>query len=560
MMSNTQQTIFDVVKRMLPNGTGPNGTPPKWTACPIWPADVFAIAASVAHLSSCYAEPSVSLSRNDKERTAKRERATAAVALGKKWAKKLPAPKEVQDLWRDLVSSGNQPLNTNSKTASKWKLAALKLLAISDEACSGIGYFPHTSGEIDVYFHKEWLNYEKNAATPLQLPHSIAHLVPADVACVLPKALTPDVGCTLRSLSHHLALLPGTGVVQARWYIGGQSSHHAPRPLNLLLLPFPYVVHASDFCIERKPDSNGDGYFSIRQNWLPTGSVKASHRELLKFVSELVVSAQRDVNEIHGIVFPEAALTSQHARRLAVSLSKKFKHLEFLVSGVVNHGRNETRNEAIFLNFEDGTKTGEYTQSKHHRWRLDARQIRQYQLGAVLDPAQSWWENIAVHQRELFFSVNRHDAVVATLICEDLARYDPVLPVITSVGPNLLIALLMDGPQMEQRWSGRYATVLAEDPGASVLTLTCAGMIERSKPTGSNSPVAVGLWKDRESAATQLTLPSDHHGIVLTLTAKATNQKTLDGRYDGGNTVEYRLGGMRPIRLKKIPSWLERAL
>jgi hypothetical protein len=49
-----------------------------------------------------------------------------------------------------------------------------------------------------------------------------------------------------------------------------------------------------------------------------------------------------------------------------------------------------------------------------------------------------------------------------------------------AIGPNLVIALLMDGPQLENRWPARYATVLAEDPGSAVLTVTSLGMVRRS--------------------------------------------------------------------------------
>jgi len=72
------------------------------------------------------------------------------------------------------------------------------------------------------------------------------------------------------------------------------------------------------------------------------------------------------------------------------------------------------------------------------------------------------------------FYVFRYGMSMATLICEDLARIDPVQTVIRAIGPNLVIALLMDGPQWQRRWSGRYATVLADDPGSAVLSVTLA--------------------------------------------------------------------------------------
>ena len=71
------------------------------------------------------------------------------------------------------------------------------------------------------------------------------------------------------------------------------------------------------------------------------------------------------------------------------------------------------------------------------------------------------------------------------------AEPEPAAELIRAVGPNLLIALLMDGPQLSNRWPARYAAVLAEDPGTSVLTLTSLGMAERSRPivqSGQRAP------------------------------------------------------------------------
>jgi hypothetical protein len=92
------------------------------------------------------------------------------------------------------------------------------------------------------------------------------------------------------------------------------------------------------------------------------------------------------------------------------------------------------------------------------------------------------------------------------LICEDLARQDPAAELVRAVGPNLLVALLMDGPQLANRWPARYAAVLAEDPGTSILTLTSLGMVERSRPTERIShrmiDSATEIKADQESSFT----------------------------------------------------------
>ncbi len=122
---------------------------------------------------------------------------------------------------------------------------------------------------------------------------------------------------------------------------------------------------------------------------------------------------------------------------------------------------------AVYRFFERQVASTSY-QSKHRRWLLNGDQIRRYHLGHVLDPNCKWWEQIDVSSRHCDVMLFRPKATLSVLICEDLARYDPVLTVMNAIGPNLVIALLMDGPQLENR--GRPA----------VLTMTSLGMVLRS--------------------------------------------------------------------------------
>jgi hypothetical protein len=173
-------------------------------------------------------------------------------------------------------------------------------------------------------------------------------------------------------------------------------------------------------------------------------------------------------------------------------------------------------------------------QDKHHRWLLDGPQIRQYGLENTLDPEIRWWENSIVDPRQLlFFSVGSW-LTFCTLICEDLARVDPVSKLIRGIGPNLVFALLMDGPQLQTRWSGKYATVLADDPGSSVLTVSSLGMIKLSQPPeGVLRTRVVALWKDaRNGTPRQIELPEDHHGVLLSLGCEWTEEYSADGRGD----------------------------
>jgi hypothetical protein len=147
-------------------------------------------------------------------------------------------------------------------------------------------------------------------------------------------------------------------------------------------------------------------------------------------------------------------------------------------------------------------------------------------------------EEININRRECGFVVFRRIGSVVTPVCEDLARIDPVQTVIRGIGPTLVVALLMDGAQLEKRWSGRYATVLADDPGSAVLTLTSLGLLRRSVSEAGKPPSReIGLWKGAEGLARELTLPEQHHALLLTLSTDRRTNCTLDGRSDEGWTI-----------------------
>jgi hypothetical protein len=187
-------------------------------------------------------------------------------------------------------------------------------------------------------------------------------------------------------------------------------------------------------------------------------------------------------------------------------------------------------------------------QKKHHPWKLDENQVIQYGLGGVLSPYREWWEYVDCTDRHLSFISVSEDLVMCALVCEDLARPDPVANIVRAVGPNLVIALLMDGPQTKERWAARYATVLADDPGCSVLSLTSLGMAQLSRPkTPPSRSRIVALWKDRFNGATEIELPPGADAIAVSLSTRHDEEFTADGRGDGGTAVFPILSGVHPI-------------
>lgn len=281
----------------------------------------------------------------------------------------------------------------------------------------------------------------------------------------------------------------------------------------------------------------------------------------MDFTKKLIDAAQTDIEKIHGVLFPEVALTYPLFNRLAQELMHNFPHLEFIVSGSTSNCALEEGNvvlSATFLNIP--TKTQDEKERKraavitsrwkHHRWRLDEPQISTYALGAQLQPQVHWWEAIPLKERELHVNVFRTSSAYTTLICEDLARSDPCHGVLRDLGPNLVFVMLMDGPQLKDRWSARYSTTLADDPGSSVLTYTSLGLIERSNMVGHfGESRVIALWKDDTGKTREIPCPKGAHGVVITLSGYPVTEVTLDGR-DVHTSRAWRFHSQQPVTVR----------
>jgi hypothetical protein len=210
-------TVGGVIKELLPEGSRPiAGSIPDWAHCPIWAPDVFAVAATLAERSGCYTEPGIVLSRNDRERMAIIKNAEEARRNGRMWSHKGSPPAIVRKNWTILVRAWADDVCAGVGNGFSWKKAAARLLAISDEACARVGLMPAATDSTFAWVvFNDLVASAEGKETLLHIPKSLTYLVSPDSVCVLPKSLTPAVGCTLRSLSHHLALLPGRGPVEA---------------------------------------------------------------------------------------------------------------------------------------------------------------------------------------------------------------------------------------------------------------------------------------------------------------------------------------------------------
>lgn len=292
--------------------------------------------------------------------------------------------------------------------------------------------------------------------------------------------------------------------------------------LNILLIPAPYSLRGSDFV----PQANNR--FEVKQSWL------ANEDAFCEEMQRLVEHAAKE-GAVHGIIFPEYALNFAVFDRLRNSLFDAADgQLKFMIAGTSSNCETDTGNfvmTAIWEGAGGKDRVRFFSQRKHQRWRLDPSQIATYALGSSLVPSQDWWEDHKIGRRELHFFQLAEDAVFTSLICEDMARNDPCHDIIRSVAPNLVFALLMDGPQLSHRWPARYAGALADDPGCAVLSFTSYGLIARSNYQWSGSPShAVGLLRDSKGVTKEIALPAGQDAVMVTLRSEQATDLTFDGR------------------------------
>jgi hypothetical protein len=129
------------------------------------------------------------------------------------------------------------------------------------------------------------------------------------------------------------------------------------------------------------------------------------------------------------------------------------------------------------------------------------------------------------------------ELVLTSLVCEDLAHNDGIAQLIRSVGPTVVFNVLLDGPQLSSRWTARYASVLADDPGSAVLTLTSYGMVERSRPPGREPSRVIALEKDPTRGVREISLEPGAHAVLLTVCMDRATRYTADRRWPVDNST-----------------------
>ena len=497
-------------------------------------------------------------------------------------------PEEVLKIW-ELFSVGFSPGMDgnimdlrcdnveNKMRKAHWSFFVLlvTLHAIADEACSGWG----KRKRFNIPGQKEKSTAQKFAEKQLSDRGTLATI--NEHRCrVLPKRHTPTIGTTLRSLSSNLAFHRSSVDVVWRQSVDSplvrrtneRAKDHEKgeiASLRVLLFPWPFDVRATDF---KSMEQLGESVVASHKDeaffeYDPTPADKLEELNNIKdFQMLLHATLKRAIKEagrIDLVVLPESSISEDYVKELEGVL--KDYHVSGYIAGVRIKGsfqtvRNEQGKESkrrfnrnvVYCRMFD-TKwvpeaAEEYRQDKHHRWRLTRTQVKQYQLGGSLLSKKEWWEGTKLVSRKVTFINIGENLTICPLICEDLARQEPIADLIRTVGPSLVITILMDGPQTSDRWPANYASVLADDPGSSVITLTSIGMVERYQVPWRGKSRAVAHWKEAQGIPTPIELADDEAGIILYLNVDIKKEKIADGREEKVGTSYLTLAGVNNIK------------
>jgi hypothetical protein len=503
-----------------------------------WPADIFAFTNVILDRAEAYrftVSPPAGRAWPPGGAPEWREGVSNAARRWSTWAETEEGdpPTLVAREWKVVRDALDTPL---SEVASgrAWRIceALLTLHAVADEAAAGIAAGSGTPAD--------GILMRARMSELLARTGSLARIDPTFVR-VVPKYHTPYGGITSRSISRYLA--PAGPAVDYRVNkVRTPRGNDTQGSLNVLLLPWPLRVTAEDF--RPVPDS-------IRERAVePFGFFEFQPSEPfdVALVDRLLSSAREHVDRVDAVVLPESSVPRDDVGQLEAVLAAN--DVTMLIAGV-REGRSATprfgSNWVHFGAAVDG-RWWHYRQDKHHRWSLDRRQVQQYHLEGVLDPRVRWWEAVEINRRSLQVIERDDGHTFAALICEDLANLDEVIELLRIVGPSMVVALLLDGPQIASRWTARYASMLADDPGSAVLTLTSYGMVANAWREGRPPSSIVALWKDNARGMQEISLDADAQAILLGIDRRPAIRRAADGRHPEHNTSDLRLAEITQLR------------
>jgi hypothetical protein len=504
-----------------------------------------------------------------------------------KWQEGKWVPREVGEhwkmfsLWMSPLMEGNvedllcnEEKQTPEELEHNWEAfkALITLHAIADEACIGWGIRElHFEKKKSQWRRKPGENYPNSApadfAEQCLINNGTLATINNQRCRVLPKRHTPKVGITLRSLTSNLAFHRSS--VDVKWKITEVSNDLITRmesrdkTFSILLLPWPLEIRALDFMPAEQAvkrlnlDRDKYGLFSYfpQDPWFNQ-----------RLLMDTLDSALYETKAVDMVILPESSLSKSEIDVFESVIGNSDYRVSSYVAGVRDNpeARGNRRFNDNMVYFKMGNigkekravvtypsleseRQADDIQFKHHRWKLERYQITNYSLGHVLSPDKEWWEAIKIRRRKVSFINIGRELTICPLICEDLARQDPIADLIRTVGPSLVITILMDGPQKKDRWSARYASVLSEDPGSAVIALTSLGMVKRWRHPHHEPSRVVALWNDGKGLEREIELEEGAVGILLSLSVSGDKEPTADGRVENYATNIVTLGGIQQV-------------
>jgi hypothetical protein len=417
-----------------------------------------------------------------------------------------------------------------------WRIcqALLTLHSIADEACAGTGV---AVADVSRGGHRFRARARELLARTGTLSRISRHRLR-----VLPRVRNRVGGPSIRSLSRYVCVQgPAVDAVWNRIPARGVGPGPTAQDGNVLMLPWPLHISAEDFkptTVVERPGLESHGFFEFAPG------------ELLDLdLADRVLQAARDQEgSVDVVVLPESALRPDDIDELESLLTRH--RVALVVAGVREPADPARRFGANWLHVGVwfGGRWWRYRQNKHHRWSLDDKQIEQYQLAAALRLGVRWWESMAVPRRAVQVVELADGVTLASVVCEDLARLDEVGDLLRAIGPTLVVVTLLDGPQLASRWAARYASVLADDPGSAVVTLSSFGFVQRSQPSGRSLSRVVSLWKDPVRGLLEIPLDGDAHAVLIQIRVDRTTRHTGTVRRRVANTADVRAERVRQIR------------